>query len=118
VASPPPLPKSNSLVTITLGCPLSETLGCRGSVRLETVAKVKAGAARVTRGRRLALGSARFRIRAGQKREVKIPLSRRGRALVRKAHRVRVRVIVTGQDAAGNRQTTVTRVTLTSKTLG
>ena len=87
-------------------------------MRLETVAKLAVGAARVSARHRLVLGSARFRIRAGQKHDVKIPVSRRGRSLVRKLHHVRVRVIVTGVDASGNRQTTVTRVTLTSQKLG
>jgi streptogramin lyase len=118
VAQPTSSKRRQPLVTISLGCPLSETLGCHGNVRLETVAKLKAGAARVTAPRRIALGSARFRIKAGQKRELKIPLSRRGRSLVRKLHHVRTRVIVTGVDASGNRQITVTRVTLTNKNLG
>ena len=118
ITSPPPASTSQPLVTISLGCPLSETLGCHGSVRLETVAKLAAGAARVSARHRLVLGSARFRIKAGQKHDVKIPVSRRGRSLVRKLHHVRVRVIVTGVDASGNRQTTVTRVTLTSQKLG
>jgi streptogramin lyase len=118
VATPPPASTGRPLVTISLGCPLSETLGCHGRVRLETVAKLKAGATRATARQRLVLGSARFRIPAGQKRNVSIPVSRRGRSLVRKLHRVRARVVVTGLDASGNRQTTVTRVTLTSRQLG
>ena len=68
--------------------------------------------------RRAALpGTVRFRVGAGQKRTVEIRLSRSGKAFVHKHHRLRVRAIVTAVDAAGNRRTTVKRLTLTSRGL-
>ncbi len=117
IATPakPAAPGKGSL-TLQIGCPLAETLGCHGSVRLETLAKVTAsrkGAA----PSRLALGTVRFRVGAGQKRAVEIRLSRSGKAFVRKHHRLRVRAIVTAVDAAGNHRTTVKRLTLTSRGL-
>jgi streptogramin lyase len=106
------VPVDDSLVTINIGCPLSETLGCRGSVTMETVAKLSGKTASAAALHRLKLGSARFRVAAGQKSPVKVRLSHAGRALVRKKHRLRVRVIVTARDGAGNRSTTVRVLTL------
>ena len=117
VASPVKLAAAGKgLLTLEIGCPLAETLGCHGSVKLETAAKVSASR-RGAAPSRLALGSVRFRVGAGQKRTVEIKLSRSGRAFVRKHHRLRVRAIVTAVDTAGNHRTTVKRLTLTSRGL-
>ncbi len=89
-------------VRIALGCPLVETLGCHGTVHIQTAG-------------RITLGSAGFRISGGQTRSVKTRLSPRGRALVRRLHRVRVRVVVTGIDALGNRKTEVVRLRLVTR---
>jgi streptogramin lyase len=83
---------------IRVGCPLSETLGCRGTVTL--------------RGGGLRLGSARFRIRGGQTRTIAIRVSRRGAARIRRAGRLRARIVVVGIDAAGNRKTVARRLSL------
>ncbi|HXD59985.1 MAG TPA: hypothetical protein VN606_18810 [Thermoleophilaceae bacterium] len=104
-------PADSSLVTINIGCPLAETLGCRGSVALETAARVS-GARSAAARHRLRIGSARFKLSAGEKRAVKIKLSRKGRSFLRKHHRVRVRVVVTASDRSGNRTTTVRALTL------
>jgi hypothetical protein len=87
------------LVRIALACPLAETLGCHGTVAIQTAGLVT-------------LGSARFVIGGGRTRVVKVRVSRRGRALVRRLHRVRVRVLVTGLDVLGNRKTEVVRLGL------
>jgi len=87
-------------VRVALRCPLAEPLGCRGTVRLLA-------------GRRsVRIGSAGFRAGGGQARTVALRVSRRGRALLRAARRVRARVVVTARDAAGNRTRTAVRVTL------
>jgi streptogramin lyase len=100
---------SSGLVRLSLRCPLAETLGCRGRVRLATVARLAAGR------QPLRLGSAAFRIGGGQTRTVTIRVSSRGRTLVRN-HRgaVRVAAIVTASDAVGNRTTTARRLPLRS----
>jgi hypothetical protein len=97
---------------IALRCPLAETLGCRGVVRLETVNRFAVGSGRAAARRVLRLGSARFRIGGGQTRPVTIAISRRGRALVRRLDRVRVRAVVVAADSSGNRGTTRTRLRL------
>jgi hypothetical protein len=95
-------------VKIRLHCPLAETLGCRGTVRLEV-------AASSARRRTVRLGSARFRVGGGQTRAVGVRVSRRGGALVRRARRQRARVVVSASDAARNRARAVARVTLRSR---
>jgi hypothetical protein len=95
---------SRGRVRISLRCPLAETLGCRGTVRLETIGK-----------RRLRLGATSFRIGGGQARAVSIHLTRRARALVRRRHRLTVRALVSARDAAGNRGRTVKRLKLSGK---
>jgi streptogramin lyase len=93
-------------VQISLRCPLAEPLGCRGKLRLETVARP---------GRRaVSLGSASFRVGGGQTRSLVVRLSRRGLTLVRQARRLPARVVVNASDAAGNRARTVVRVTVRS----
>jgi streptogramin lyase len=88
-------------VRIRLGCPLLETLGCRGTVRLRTA----------SRPVRL-LGRARFAIGAGRRKAVAVRVSRRGLARIRGLRRVRVRAIVTASDRAGNRRTRTALLTL------
>jgi hypothetical protein len=89
----------SGLVRIALACPLAETLGCHGTVAIQTAGSIK-------------LGSARFVIGGGRTRVLQLRISRRGRALVRRLHRVRVRVLVTGLDVLGNRRAVVVRLPL------
>jgi streptogramin lyase len=100
-------------VKVSLRCPLTETLGCHGSVTLETVAKFAAGSsAGAGAHKRLRLGSARFRIGGGQTRAVTVRISKRGRALLSAKRRLGVRVLVTGIDKLGNRKQIVKRLNL------
>ncbi len=99
-------------VAISLRCPLAETLGCRGVVRLETANRFVVGAGRAARRRVLRLGVAHFRIGGGQTRPVTIVVSRRGRALVRRLDRLRVRAVVTASDSSGNRRIVRARLRL------
>jgi streptogramin lyase len=100
-------------VKVTLRCPLTETLGCHGSVTLETAAKFAVGRGTGATGRkRLRLGSARFRIAGGQTRAVTVRISKRGRALLRAKRRLGMRALVTGIDALGNRTQIVKPINL------
>jgi hypothetical protein len=100
-------------VELSLKCPLAETLGCHGSVTLETAARVAAGSAAEAAARqRLRLGKASFRIPGGQTRTVTVRITRRGRALLRAKRRMAVRVLVTGIDKTGNKRQVVKRLTL------
>jgi virginiamycin B lyase len=100
-------------VKLSLKCPLAETLGCHGTVTLETAAKLAAGSdAAAAARRRLRLGKARFRIPGGQTRTATVRVTKRGRALLRRKRRLAVRVLVTGIDKSGNKRRIVRRRTL------
>jgi streptogramin lyase len=91
-------------VALALRCPLTETLGCRVVLRLETARRI---------GRhRVLLATATFRLRGGQRKAVSLALTRRGRTLARTHHRLTARLTLHISDAAGNRKTTVHRLTL------
>jgi hypothetical protein len=51
---------------------------------------------------------------AGEKKAVKVRLSRTGRKIVHAKRRLRVRVLVTARDHSGNRTTTVRALTLSA----
>ena len=88
---------------LRLSCPREEPLGCRaGSLRVTSAARVHAAARRF-----VSLGSKRFSIPAGRSTVVRIRLSRRNRALVRRLSRLRARARASAIDQAGNRRATV-----------
>jgi streptogramin lyase len=89
-------------VNVSLRCPLSEPLGCHGSVTLLTTMAHK----------RLQLGRANFRIPGGQTRMVTVRVTKRGRSLVRARRRLTVSVVVIGIDTFGNQKRTTLRRTL------
>lgn len=97
-------------VRITLHCPLAETLGCRGRVRLETVARLGTRPAAAAARRRLRLGGAGFRIGGGVTRVITVRVSPRGRALARRRAGLPARAVVVAFDASDNRRTTVKRL--------
>ncbi len=100
-------------VKLSLRCPLAETLGCHGSVTLQTAAKLATGSAADAAARmRLRLGKASFRMPGGQTRTVRVRITKRGRALLRRKRRLAVRVLVTGIDKTGNKKQIVKRLTL------
>jgi hypothetical protein len=89
---------SSGVVGVPLRCAASSR--CSGTVRL------------LPRGGRAAtaaasLGSARFTIRAGKSKAVKVRLSRRGRAMLRRASRVRVTVAVASGGEVTRRKATL-----------
>jgi hypothetical protein len=96
-------------VSISLGCPLAEALGCRGRVRLVRVPP-QGAAGRASAP--LRLGSAPFRIGGGQTKAVVVRLTRRARALLRARRALRVRVVAWAVDAAGNDRESVRRLAL------
>jgi PKD domain len=87
---------------VALTCPKREFSGpCAGRLTLKTLRKLeRPGAARA---KRIKLGSARFRIRAGRTVKVQVRLSRANRRLVAALGRVRVSAAATVRDQAGNR---------------
>ncbi len=94
-------------VLLSLGCPLTETLGCRGTATLDTTAKLAAHGHSVA-----LLGRGRFRIGGGQSRTIKIKLSSRARRLLRQHHKLATKVLISAVDSADNHKATSRRLTL------
>lgn len=83
---------------VAVGC---ASASCNGSVQLFTARARTAQAG--GRARPLALGRASFRLRRGQRRTVRVKVSRRGRALVRRRGRVRVWAVTRTKTPQGTR---------------
>ena len=98
VAVPP-----SGRVTLRLSCPLAETLGCTGTVRLVSAARIRVG--RSPRARFVDLGSARVLLRGGETRAVRVRLNAAALALVRRPGDLRARAVVVARDVSGNRAT-------------
>ncbi|HYF27769.1 MAG TPA: calcium-binding protein [Baekduia sp.] len=84
-------------VGLALACPAAEAGGCRGTVTLRTASAVRVGGVRAS----VVLGSARFALRAGQRRTVSVKLASGARRLAR-GGRLAARAAVVSADAAGN----------------
>lgn len=80
-------------LAIRLTCPADEQ-SCTGSLVIRLAGKKK------TR-----LGSATFTVAGGRVIALKVKLTRKGRALLRKRHRLRAVLTLTAADAASNTQT-------------
>ena len=93
-------------VSLALSCPGSEPGGCSGSVAIETVVQARAGK------RKVKLGKAQFRIAGGKNGAVKLRLSKRNRALVKRLRKVRVLARINARDQVGNAKTTTVSLTL------
>jgi hypothetical protein len=103
---------SRGAVSTSLACPASEPGGCKGSLLIETLGKVRASGA----ARKLKLGSVKFKVAGGQSARVKVRLSRKNRRLVTRLRRLHVVVLLTARDSSGNRATV--RKTATLKAAG
>lgn len=96
-------------VRVRLACPQAEA-SCAGTVRLEAAGAAPRGVRRGTR-----LGATTFEIGGGRTAGVKVRLSRRAERLARRARRMRVKIVVTARDAAGNQGRATAVVTLTAR---
>jgi hypothetical protein len=112
-------------VLVPITCPASEPGGCEGTLSLEALVQVRAGATRegsregsvVARRarpstRRLALGKTAFRVAGGAGLTVKLRLSRKHQRLVKTLRKLAVTGIVDAHDRTGNRRTTKKTLTL------
>jgi hypothetical protein len=84
---------------IRLRCPKTEVDGCpKGKVSIGSSRKIRA-----TKRKLKTLGKARFSLRAGQKKQVRVKLSRAARRVVRRLRNARVNLTVTSRDPGGNK---------------
>lgn len=104
-------------VSVTLACPASKTL-CAGTVDIETATALAAQTARKSRKKpkqkpsRLLLGHAAFSIPGGHSATVKIRLSAKGAALLKRKKRLSVLVVVAAHDSIGDPGTATLTMTL------
>ncbi len=94
-------------VGVRLECPAAELGGCAGTVTIATRGTVRIGRVRA----RVVLGTARFTLRAGEARRVRVRLVSRATRLARRG-RLRVRATVVTRDAAGNLAQSSRRLTI------
>jgi PKD repeat protein len=101
-------------LSVTLACTAAKKL-CAGTISIETAAAFAVAAKtgqRRHRARRLLLGRAAFSIPGGHSRTVKVRLSAKGMALLKRAKHLKVLVTVAAHDQLGNPGTTTLRLTL------
>src|SRR4051794_40792177 len=123
---PPVVPRQTAKVSpsgvaaVRIACP-TEAGACQGTVALVLVKGKTPGRARIVAARRtkrvkgLKLGSARFRVKAGEKPIVHIRLNRRGRRRILRTRHTRCRIVVTTRSAAGKVVTTTQDITLRAR---
>jgi hypothetical protein len=84
---------ANGTVSLQVGCPLTATVRCRGTVRLVLKRGEKHRTA-ASAARALVIAKNRFSIAPGHRRAVKLKLSRGGRRLLRKRRTLTVRAVI------------------------
>lgn len=81
--------QSRKRVTVSLACPAGVAT-CTGRLTLKTASKVRVGAKRSV----VTLGTAKYSVAAGKSGRVRVSLTAKGRALMRRSKSVRVRITV------------------------
>jgi hypothetical protein len=99
-------------IRIRVSCPAAEQ-SCAGRLTLSTAADRRAKAKSLRKARRLARRT--YTLSGGQARTVKVTLSKRVLAAARRSGRLRLRASTRTTDAAGNRATAKSAVTLRVK---
>ncbi|MBE2315643.1 hypothetical protein DVA67_006635 [Solirubrobacter sp. CPCC 204708] len=96
--------QSRKRVTVKLACP-KDVATCTGKFTLKTASKVRVGKRRSV----VTLGGANYSVAAGTTKSVRLNLSSKGRALMRTAKKVRVKVTVSPAGAAATTKTVTLR---------
>jgi uncharacterized delta-60 repeat protein len=107
-------------VFVTLFCPVSAVSSCSGTVTLSGESDGSAPRALIaatrhkkkTKPRLIIFGSASFTVAAGRSVKVKVHLSSRAQALVRRKHRLTAKLVVRDHDHANRASTTTAKATI------
>ena len=94
---------SNGVAAIRLSCPSGPSGKCSGSLSLGT------------KGKKPALGTKKFSIKAGASKRVKVRISKKGRHALSRHGTLNTRATAVGVDALGTSRTTHGKVTLKAK---
>jgi hypothetical protein len=107
-------------VRVTVNCPSSEPGGCNGTLTMTTLRAVTLGAPGTPSASQLAigrvravvvLGTARYALRSGQTRTLRVRLARGATRLARRG-RIPARIRAVTRDAAGNLAESTRRYTI------
>jgi Ca2+-binding RTX toxin-like protein len=98
----------SGVLPLRVGCPDGVAGRCAGSIRVASAGRISIAGRRRT----VAFAGKRFRIEPGRRTTVRLRLSSRNRALVKRLARVRVRVTISGSDAHGRLRTLKRTLTL------
>ena len=105
----------NGAVIWQVTCPATEQ-SCSGTVTVTTSAagkaKVAVMAKKKQKKRAVKLGSAHYRLKGGQTKQVKVKINGKGRRLVRKKHNLPVTATFVTKDSAGNKSRKTQNFTL------
>jgi hypothetical protein len=101
------LSSARGFITVTLHCPAATVARCSGKTKLTARRPTSTRA-----GSTATLGRATFSIPAGKQSTVKVRISRTGRRLLGRVHRLRGKDTNAARDGAGQSKTTVAAVTI------
>lgn len=96
---------------IKLTCSALQKDSCAGTLTLTASPR----AANASRKRMLKVGKAKFRIKAGKHKTIKVKLSKKARAALAAKGKLKVKAITVAKDSAGNRTTVRKTITLKPK---
>jgi hypothetical protein len=99
--------QTGDAVVFTVSCPVGESV-CSGRVRLDLLAGGKSARAAA----KASLGTATYRLKGGETKQVRVKLNQRGKRLLKKRKKLRVKATFRTRDGAGNVATTSQIVTL------
>jgi hypothetical protein len=105
----------SGFVTLPISCPSTSIDPCDGTVALNTAGKVLIAKKRKVRKRALKLGSGKFTLAPGANGTVKIKLSSLGRKALARTGRLAAKATFVMTNRAGQKSTTVKRLTLHGK---
>jgi hypothetical protein len=100
-----PVTVLNNLAPIGVTCSARARGTCFGTVTLQAQARALAG----IHAKAVTLGRAVYAIKRGKTAKVPVPLSKRAFTAINRAGKLKVTVVVTARDSAGNRATPIRR---------
>lgn len=116
----PPVTPSSTGVGVTLGCAGAAGTTCSGQVSVTIKERVRGGKilavkAAKTKTKTVKVGTAKYTIKAGHLKVIKVKLNRTGRKLLKRFHKLKVKVTVAVTTANGLKQAASKKVTIKAK---
>jgi len=99
------------VLPIKVSCPVGEST-CIGSITLKTIGAVSASAAHEAKKAVLTLATGSFKVPGGETASVRLHLSAKARALLKRSHTLHARATIVAHDSSGATHTTVATLTV------